>query len=58
MSDLWGLFWGPNKVAQKAYKKHSQDDVDAAIIRELQFCLDDMTTEQIEKIITDLKEDR
>jgi len=57
MSDLWGLFWGPNDVAKKICIKYGQEIGEAAIVRELQFCLDDITEEQIERIIENMKED-
>ena len=55
MSDLWALFFA-NSVVKQAYEIYGQEDVDAAINQELQFCLDEITMEKIEKLIKHAKE--
>lgn len=55
MSNLWSLFFS-NSATKKAYEQYDQDDVDAAIIQELQFCVDDLTFAKIKKRINNIKE--
>lgn len=57
MSDIWGEFWGPNAVFKKVQEKHGQEMAEAAVYRELQLHLDELTFEQLEAHIELMKED-
>ena len=57
MANLWSLFYH-TPITSEMYKEYDQDDVDAAIIQELQFHIDEVTKKQIEKILREIKEVR
>lgn len=55
MSDLWGEFFS-NGTVKKIQEKYGQELAEAAIHQELQMHLDELTFEQIEKHVKQIKE--